>query len=525
MLVYCSRIFLVPQYPLADFLDVAAHWLSHKTGRRLTSSALQSDGRIELPNNTSVEWLNAVDDSTARFGFEFKHPDSDGERRTWSTELGVHRGPDQFFCTVLLRTEESSALVGTVVQTTRPRLVKDIFDRCKVSSNTVGGSAKALRVDDAESFLYEVNLADRAHPIVLVSHARDGREVVSPKYLAALMAGVATVAFIPPEEDTFELESVLSRRLCCFDGAVNIIWPRVRTATGTVAPNYRILSHDILAWRAKGLSPESELLATVCHRMNETFARDHLTVENVRAMKHRIALDAVRGEVKKHDADTVSLYKRVDEDQTKEITALKENLRQQDKIIAAMRAELQQERSATDSLKHNLDSLAMTSANSSGLSDEFKRSVVAAATDNLTLLDALTVLTNLYPQRLIVLDSAWKSARDADKFKYPRKAFDLLHRLCTSYFDSLASGRGDMEARSCFGNNAFSAKESETVEGNKKAKQLRTFIYEGQPIEMMTHVKIGVKPSVAETFRAHFHWDVSRQRIVLGHCGRHLDHS
>jgi hypothetical protein len=37
-------------------------------------------------------------------------------------------------------------------------------------------------------------------------------------------------------------------------------------------------------------------------------------------------------------------------------------------------------------------------------------------------------------------------------------------------------------------------------------------------------LKIGVKPSDATTFRAHFHWDAAKRLVVLGHCGKHLDH-
>ena len=35
---------------------------------------------------------------------------------------------------------------------------------------------------------------------------------------------------------------------------------------------------------------------------------------------------------------------------------------------------------------------------------------------------------------------------------------------------------------------------------------------------------IGNKESDAETFRAHFEWDGVERKVVLGHCGKHLDH-
>jgi hypothetical protein len=88
----------------------------------------------------------------------------------------------------------------------------------------------------------------------------------------------------------------------------------------------------------------------------------------------------------------------------------------------------------------------------------------------------------------------------------------------------LGRGKGDSEARHHF-RKSYAPREAETVTKNKKAKALRTFEYNGKSVEMWRHIRIGVKPSVSETLRVHFHWDVANKKIVIGHCGAHLDHS
>ncbi len=40
---------------------------------------------------------------------------------------------------------------------------------------------------------------------------------------------------------------------------------------------------------------------------------------------------------------------------------------------------------------------------------------------------------------------------------------------------------------------------------------------------MFQYLKIGVKDSVHETWRTYFTWDPKARRIVIGHCGPHLD--
>jgi hypothetical protein len=133
---------------------------------------------------------------------------------------------------------------------------------------------------------------------------------------------------------------------------------------------------------------------------------------------------------------------------------------------------------------------------------------------------ALVLLSSLYPDRIVVLDTALKSAADSKDFKYKEKAFDLLWKMATDYWSVLAGGGGDTEARRVFGA-AYAAQESEslTTQGEKR----RTFHYNGEPIGMFRHLKIGIKPSLFETLRVHFEWFAKEKKIVIGHCGCHLD--
>jgi len=66
-------------------------------------------------------------------------------------------------------------------------------------------------------------------------------------------------------------------------------------------------------------------------------------------------------------------------------------------------------------------------------------------------------------------------------------------------------------------------RESETVERNRRARDLRTFVYDGQPIEMWNTSR-SATTQCSETLRIHFEWDARRNKIVIGHCGAHLDH-
>jgi hypothetical protein len=210
----------------------------------------------------------------------------------------------------------------------------------------------------------------------------------------------------------------------------------------------------------------------------------------------------------------------------------KENLEREIHHLEGYAQHLQEQIAKIDDEKRNLkyeyDSLKVSlphtnlDARSEDIPDSVSETLLNIVGGSLTLSQSLDVVRAFFPHRILVLDTAWKSADASRAFRDKKKAFELLWKLATEYWSMFASGRGDIDARTVFGE-AYAAKESETVERNQRGRHLRTFIYNGTKIEMMKHLKFGVKHSVAETLRIHFAWDQKNRLIVIGHCGAHLD--
>jgi hypothetical protein len=83
----------------------------------------------------------------------------------------------------------------------------------------------------------------------------------------------------------------------------------------------------------------------------------------------------------------------------------------------------------------------------------------------------------------------------------------------------MADGLGDQQAKNVFGS-SFTANEAGM---SNEGKKRRMFNYRGHDILMERHLKHGVKDSLAETLRVHFDWVAKDKKIVIGHCGKHLD--
>ena len=132
----------------------------------------------------------------------------------------------------------------------------------------------------------------------------------------------------------------------------------------------------------------------------------------------------------------------------------------------------------------------------------------------------LHLLAHLFPNELVVLDSAYDSAREIERFRNSRRAFELLWRLATEYPALMRSGNG--HRASCddlFGGDAYAAQDHDSSDYCRRA---RTFHYAGKAIYMPEHLKIGKSFDPNETLRIHFKWLNDEGKVAIGHCGKHL---
>lgn len=129
----------------------------------------------------------------------------------------------------------------------------------------------------------------------------------------------------------------------------------------------------------------------------------------------------------------------------------------------------------------------------------------------------------LYVERVVVPEAATLSAPDSDRhgFRFGSKSLELLIKLARDYWQVLANGQGDQQAKTLFGQKAFAASEAETI--STDGRRRRTFLYREKPLIMEKHLKYGVKDISAKTLRIHFEWVAQGGRIVIGYCDKHLE--
>lgn len=532
MLVYANTFLLNPEKGINDVIQQVASWVG-RSRKSFVDPARLGEGIRELrfDDGAAVSSLATLDERCHPtfpyfFNARFSHGQPGVPGRRWVTEIGLRQSdPDkEVFCSILLRTDEISARVNDPILVTRPRIVELIAEHCNPAPETPGLNTITLSEENAVAFGYEVDRSDRRYPIVVISCDQDGRFPVAPERLRSVLVGIAKVIVIPENANTYRIEKIIGRKYSAFGGAINVISSYRATDSGRFCKTIIYTPDRLSELSETGSSIDSEILAVVTHQTNLPRSWQHVSNDAVReAILRRKLEKAAAAADEDFDKDA---YEQL-------LKEAAEQLASKDRDVADARQEIQLRDATIDQLSAENQALkhSLSSAQSSNrrepvrdtLSSRALEAYRAVLNKRNSLEQSLTVISALYGERIVFLNSAYSSANESDRggFMYGAKAVELLRVLATEYWSDLSAGLGDQQARSRFGKNSFSAKESTKL--SDEGRNRRTFKYKNQTIFMEPHLKIGVKDSYAETLRIHFEWLPDDKLIVVGHCGKHLD--
>ncbi|WP_175846320.1 hypothetical protein [Burkholderia arboris] len=535
MLVYANSFVFEPDNNPGQIIRLIAKWVGAKSGHYIDANRLAEGIReLRLRDGSTLSSRATLSDKQMDFPYffcaQFSHRDEKVAGRKWITEIGLRQddADEPIVCTLLLKTDEVSARVTDLIQVTRPKLVQQLIAACHPVGQTPGLNVKKLDEESAPAFLREVEREGREYPLVLISCARDGAYPVKPDRLRSILVGLADVVDVPVSVDTFAIEEIVGRRYISFGGAINIVFPARKGDRGWFCDTTLFRSDEISTIHEEGKAIESEVLAVITHRTNLPYSWRHISPDIVgqAVLRKKLTRAIERANSNRH-VDELTEYAAL-------LEAADHELRSKDVELERLRSEYEIRDLEVRRLEAEISGLKYALAgrrSSSDSEDEevvqalmpLRESVAAVISGNPRIQQALELIASLHPERLVVLDTAISSAEESDRSgsRLGDKAVELLFKLVGDYWQALADGKGDQHAKSVFGKNAYAANEGGAL--SNEGKKRRTFSYRGQEIIMEKHLKHGVKDSLAETLRVHFEWFASERKIVIGHCGKHLD--
>ena len=444
MLVYANSFSLNPDGGFPDIIAQIASWVGGPRKSYVDPKRLGAGIRdLRFTDGASLISLATLDDQgnpifPYHFSARLTHAQPGVPGRRWVTEVGLKQvaAGQEILCSVLLKTDEISAKVTDPIQVTRPRIVEFIVGQCGPSHDTPGLSIIKLTEENARALGYEIERESRRHPIVEVSCDRDGRFPVAPERLRSVLLGLAQVIEIPMDTDTYRIEAMIGRRYSAFGGAINIISPYRATESGGYSKTILFKPDRLFELVEEGVAIESEVLAAVTHQTNLPHSWRHISNESVREALLRLRLQKTASVV--HGSLDFAVYDELLQEAADQLASKDRELAGARLDIEARDASVDRIAAENESLKYSLSSARpkfLGDVSVDGVSNDLAVALRAALGGSPSLEQALLIVGALYGDRLVILDTAYSSAKDSDRggFQYGAKSLEMLKALASDY--------------------------------------------------------------------------------------------
>ncbi|WP_152605903.1 hypothetical protein [Dickeya undicola] len=525
MLVYVNSFNCIGENSFYDVIHSICGWIYRVSHIKISPEDILTRRDFNYEREY-VRTYSADKIDPRAYSVMYTHPDKEVGGRQWITEIGIRRDGFNTFVSILLEISDVSTLIDSKPVATRPMLVSYLKRNCEFDRDVIGVKVDYIKSQygDFQYLIHEISRDNRNYPLVFISEGENGFPV-KPEKLQEQLIGLAQVVATHGQMDSWEMERLLGRNYSSWSGAINIIYPI--NSSGYIG-NKLIIPKQIEEMKNNGVLINNYILSIITHSYNGYKKKSHLSPVNVRAKNQRDDNSIFKERVNK--LKDVSQYQVLFDEALHELDELKnsseelelEYLRKieeldgqcEELLVDKIKVESELERLRVD-IK-NIHSKVKTQDNEVDV-----EKLISIIGNKLSPESVLNILAILIPENVIILKSAYISAKASSKFKHSHRLIFLLYKLCTSYLSEYLEN-GDNTAKDILGD-SYSANESETVERSATYYKLREFEYDGEKIKMFKHVGIGTARKKSETIRAHFHVDAEKRKIVIGYCGEHLD--
>lgn len=451
MLVYANHLTFPASRALNEVIGTFSDWLSRRVRMPIDLERMINGIRTlrfrdnSVLSTTSTVVLGITDRYPFLFNATYSHSDLTVPGRRWTFEFGV----SQFHavatveCSILLKTDERSVLVREPIEVSRPGLMRALIDLAPVPS-TPGLHARTLSLGRTGEFLAEVEAVDRRTPILLMSADREGAYLMPLEELQSQVIGLCDIVVIPQDVDTRQLEFAVGRDRCAFGGAARIFWTRRAADSAGNVPSTLLFPPDRASTSTSRYSTlQNPILAALTDHSNVPLSLRQISRERVNEQVLRSRLERALESQTSFESPQAQAELSVYQDL---LASVDGEMREKEQETAALRDDLvnlQVENSRLQALAagYGRGNSSGADEDSSGLK-ALREATLALYNRDVKLTQALVLVQTLYADRIVVLPSAFDSARESDnaRFMYCGRAAELLIALASNYWEALAEG-------------------------------------------------------------------------------------
>lgn len=571
---------------LTDDVENLCKTVSGAKGSAYASRRLAS-GMLECHAKKSTVSTNALfaagSDTPSYWAMEYAESDKEKWYRRWYTNIGITAaGNGCYTVNTRVAIADDPAFICDqpfIPSRNTPRFIGRLLDidGCVASSNGIllANEPQMLTQYNMESFRQDLESDGRTVPLVVLSALRDqpGSYAIDPCKLATKLRGSAVVYMLDcanaqtwgAYRETF-LEDDAAREYRINSGSMRIFFPgvdlgdpdggrrhRFYTDAALKESNPGRISNDVcgaftrLYRRVQGeaLDPasimliESQLkrkqLEQKLEELRKKRERENQTQPSYEGLhteeELKQALDQQRAGYDARLSETTAFYEEIiaeyeaeakRSDQGDDVLELQVKIDDLDDKIQ----ELQQNVNAKD---HTI--YALNQRNEQTEMRARQNQAQASIIREMRCFprsceEALSLAEQAFADKLVVVDNAKVSAHSANRNIDSSETFDILRCLAMNlwpkYFEEdEIDGSAEAEFRNETGYE-LAFHESAQTNKDQRLQRIRTISYDGRTVDIAPHVK-GKSGNRNAPLRIHFAVDRPTRKIVIGHCGEHLE--
>jgi hypothetical protein len=524
--------------PWPSLIGEVRAWISRNEGAELKGFFFSGgDWTGGLPRRARVRVQSLSDGGPTpdMWAVRYEHLDTEIKARRWTADVSVTQvGAREWRLAVELRHELRSDYVGPeppMPQPSSPRLVTGLLESrhwvCRVGKQRLTTQPILLKVGHGHEFERLLRDGNRLIPLVLVSCDRNtGVPALDSVRLSRALAGTGVVYVCESPECDDELAHFLPYRFRSGNGTVRIYAPGLDFSHEWTAARHRFfVGKDI-----EELG-DDEVIGQIVRALTRSDAwhglqATVLSVDDIEARIRERRLSALKQSGTTSQEQKNELMTLFEEENVRleaELKKTKEELEGEigrrkdlDDTVARLEFEIDQARTASAEARKE------AAAHQGALQEVLSLDALPEE-----VMDVANLAARLSGGRIVLSEAALTSLKKSE-FSRGKEAnavvWRCLRAMDRELFDLVMTDLPAVQISETFENRTkfgLTWTESKETKRDNRLMAKRRFVHDGKEWDMTPHVKWG--NSAPKCLRVYFAVDRDQKRLIVGHCGDHLD--
>lgn len=497
------------------------------------------DGRASVEIDSI--WDLPEGPSPSAWALRYSHQDNDFPARRWTIDIGVATvAPGHWRLSMTVGNSLHSSFMGQEpgrLPVTAPRLLTTLAksERWHLTGGSLALLATPTVLDVGKANILRNAIASpkRCCALIYVSRERASGEVlVDPVRLASSIVGSGTVFVASSSEIDEELEYLIPFEFRAPNGMVRVYAPGANLSDGRQSFRHRFFTRQQIQ-RLGAEEVEQQIARSLVRRSGWTrLVTPISSIDDVRSQRREQRLVELQ---KKGGAESerelLALFEQANQELTTQNRVLEQARLASEQRLEDLEDQIEGLNDSVRTLEYERDFLRNDATEAKRRASALEAAATAArsiAKLPTTLAEVMSLITRLHPDTIAFTDEAIASARSAAIDDLPkglevawahlRAAATVLPRL--AFEESVSAGQLPSRFLTESGCE-MSMTEGTSTKADSRLVNSRLVTFDGKKWDITPHIKYGSK--APKLLRIHFALDRERGRIIVGHCGDHLE--